>query len=176
MSRGLYVMHLVPHISYSEVLMSNQLLIPVQDVHDADHAIRRIPHVAQPGDTVVILAVSRIPEAEVLDTHQPTSGPIDMPQMGYQATTSPDDAPSFISSEELMEMKGQEICESLQSRIGRLHEGGYDARVDAVFSDKPAQTIREYAADLESTAVYVTSSFHHKLHDEGEHVAAILPD
>lgn len=157
--------------------MSKQLLIPARNVEDADDAIRSIPNVAERGDEVVVLIVAEVPDAELVGTEPPPviTEPFAGGGTGFQAPRAPSDQPVFVSSERLMELKGREMCEALSGRIEGLHNAGFEARVEAMFSDTPAETIRDLAGDLDTRDVYVTGDFYEALKDEDGNVARPLP-
>ena len=150
--------------------MSKQYLIPVKDTEDANNAIARVPGVADQGDEVVVLIVSEVPEgeyigdsppAQVLDPLATTGGVSSEPRAAH-------DQPEFLSREAIMEMRGRELCEALNPQIAALHDRGYAARVEAVFSDDPGLTIRDYAGDLNVTDVYMTPDFKSDLDSESQ--------
>jgi hypothetical protein len=156
--------------------MGKQLLLPVKDPEDAGKAIARVQDIAQPGDEVVVLVVSEVPEgeyvgdrppAQVLDPLATTGGVSSEPRAAH-------DQPVFMSREEIMEVKGQELREALNPQIAALHDRGYAARVDAVFSDDPDATIRDYAQDLDVTDIYTTAEFHEQLDKETRELVRAL--
>ena len=156
--------------------MSKQYLIPVKDTDDAQSAITRVPSVVEKGDEVVVLIVSEIPDAELVGSKPPphvmdplatTGGTASEPRAGA-------DQPEFIGREELMNMRGQELREALSSQIASLHDQGYEARVEAVFSDEPGSTIRDVAGDLNVADVYVTREFRSDLDSETQAVVKTL--
>lgn len=156
--------------------MSKQYLIPVKDLKDAKNAIDRVPEFAEQGDEVVVLVVSEVPEgeyigdvppAQVLDPLATTGGVSSEPRAAH-------DQPVFLSREEIMETRGRELCEAIQPQIAALHDRGYEARVDAVFSDDPGPTIRDYAGDLKVNGVYVTRDFQSDLDSETQEVVKAL--
>ncbi len=95
--------------------MAKQYLIPVKDVDDANRAIARVPEIADEGDEVVVLVVSEVPEAELVGSKPPPTVVDPLANSGgvSSAPRAADDVPQFIGREELMEMKGQELCEAL---------------------------------------------------------------
>lgn len=156
--------------------MSKQYLIPVKDTEDANNAIARIPDIATEGDEVVVLVISEVPEGEyvgdepprqVLDPLATTGGVSSEPRAAH-------DRPVFLSREEIMETRGRELCEAIQPQIAALHDRGYGARVDAVFSDDPGLTIRDYAGDLNVAGVYMTREFQSDLDSETQEVVKAL--
>ena len=156
--------------------MSKQYLIPVKDVEDANDAIARLSGIAERGDNIVVLVISEIPESERIGSRPPEQVMDPLATTGgvAWAPTAAHDRPEFLGREEIMEAKGQELREALDPMIARLHEQGYEARVDAVFSDEPGNTIRDVAGDLNVTDVYVTESFRSKLDDETKEVVKAL--
>jgi hypothetical protein len=156
--------------------MGKQYLIPVKDTDDANKAIARIPQIAEQGDEVVVLIVSDVPEGELTGS-APAPTVID-PMLTTGGTTSEpraaDDIPTFLGRDEIMEMKHRELCEALDPQIAGLHDRGYSARVDAVFSDEPGATIRDYASDLNVTDVYLTPEFRSDLDEETQELVKAL--
>ena len=156
--------------------MSKQYLIPVKDTEDANTAIARVPEIAQQGDEVVILIVSEVPSgeyigdappAQVLDPLATTGGVSSEPRAAH-------DQPEFLGREAIMEIRGRELCEALNPQIAALHDRGYEARVDAVFSDEPGPTIRDYAGDLNVSDVYMTREFQSDLDSETQELVKAL--
>ena len=148
--------------------MTRRFLIPARDAEDAQNVIARVPNFAEQGDDLVILIVSRVPEgerirgrppAQVLDPLATTGGMSSEPRAAH-------DRPVMIGREEIMEIQGRELVESLHPRIAELHDRGYSARVETIFSDEPGPAIRDYAEDLNVTDVYVTSEFREDLDSE----------
>jgi hypothetical protein len=148
--------------------MSKEFLIPVRDTEDASEALARVPSFADAGDEIVVLIVSEVlggeivgsrPPSQVLDPLATTGGVSSEPRAAW-------DRPVAISSEEMMEMKGRELCEALDSKIAGLHELGYEARAEAVFNDDPGDAIRDYAGDLSVRDIYLTRAFYEDLDEE----------
>lgn len=148
--------------------MTRQFLIPAKDLEDAQNVIDRIPSFAEQGDDLVVLIVSEVPEgeriegrppAQVLDPLATTGGVSSEPRAAH-------DRPVMIGREEIMEIRGRELVESLHPRIAELHDHGYGARAEAIFSDDPGPAIRNYAEDLNVTDVYVTPEFRKELDSE----------
>jgi hypothetical protein len=156
--------------------MDREFLIAVKDTEDAGKAIARVPSIAEPGDEIVVLVISEVPESEivaerpptqVLDPLATTGGVSSEPRAAW-------DRPVAISSEELMEMKDRELHEAIDPKIASLHELGFDARVEAVFGDDPGPTIRDYAGDLNVRDVYVTRTFYDDLDEETQSQVSTL--
>jgi hypothetical protein len=170
------VFMLYPPATGLEVEMTRQFLIPARDAEDASEAIARVPSIAREGDELVVLIVSKVPEGERVDSRPPgqvmdplatTGGVSSEPRAAH-------DRPVMISREEIMEIKGREMVEALHPRIADLHDRGYGARVEAIFSDEPGAAIRDYAGDLNVTDVYLTSDFKEDLDDETQELVRTL--
>jgi hypothetical protein len=156
--------------------MSRQVLIPTQSIDDADQAVQYVGAVASPGDQVVLLVVAPVPEAEFIGTAPPPiAADATVQTTGYAAPRAPDDMPVFVGSEDLMSRRQQEFRDVLAPRLQQLHEKGYDARLDVMFSDSPAATIRDAAGDLDTPDVYVTSDFYSHLETDKSNVSRIIP-
>jgi hypothetical protein len=148
--------------------MSKEYLIAVRDTDDAGEAISRVPSFAEPGDELVVLIVSEVPEAEIVGSRPPlqvldplatTGGVSSEPRAAW-------DRPVAMNSEELMEIRGRELCEAVDPKIASLHDLGYEARVEAVFGDEPGEAIRDYAGALNVREIYVTKAFYEDLDED----------
>ena len=148
--------------------MSRQFLIPVRDTDDARSAIARVASIAEAGDEIVVLIVSTVPEGEIVDSRPPsqvldplatTGGVSSEPRAAH-------DRPVMMNREELMEIKGREMCDALSSEIASLHDRGFEGRVEALFSDEAGPTIRDYANDLGVTEICATREFREDLDAE----------
>jgi hypothetical protein len=156
--------------------MSKQLLVPVRSVEDAREALPRVEAIAESGDEIVVLVISDIPEREMVGSEPSpaTMEPLAHAGTGFSTPAPASDVPVFMESEEIIEKQGQAIVNTLADDIARLHDRGYNARVEAVFSESPAATIKDTAGDLSTREVYVTSSFYEEIKDEDESVAKVL--
>ncbi len=156
--------------------MSKQYLIPVKDLEDGRRAIGRVADFASEGDEIVLLIISEVPEAELVGMKPPATVTDPLATTGgvSSAPRAADDQPVFIGREELMETRGQELCDALNPEIARLHELGYKARVEAMFSDDPGETIRDYAGDLDVDDVYITEEFREDLDAETQEVVKAI--
>jgi hypothetical protein len=156
--------------------MGKQYLIPVKDLADAHRAIGRVPDIAEKGDEIVLLMISEIPEPELIGSGPPETVLDPLKNSGgvSSAPRAADDVPEFIGREELMDSQGEELREAMNPEIARLHELGYQARVETMFSDKPGDTIRDYAGDLQVNDVYITKEFRDDLDKETQEVVKTI--
>jgi hypothetical protein len=147
--------------------MNKQYLFPVNSSEDAGNAIEHLPSEVKPGDEVVVLIVSEVPEAELIGSRPPSTVEDPLATTGGVSSEprAADDQPVFIGREEIMEVKGRELCDAVQPKIASLHDRGLGARVEAVFSDNPDATILDYAADLRPDAVFMTPEFAGRLEE-----------
>ena len=142
--------------------MSRHYLVPVKDTDDADKALARIPEVLEKGDELMLLVISEVPEGELIGSQPPPTVMDPLATTGGVATGGRvgGDQPVFLGREEIMESRRQELRIALNPRIAQLNEQGYTARMEAMFSDEPGETIRDYAGDLGIKDILVTSDFH----------------
>jgi hypothetical protein len=156
--------------------MHKQYLIPADSIQDAGNALDHLPSGFKPGDEVVVLIVSEVPEGELVGSRPPVTVLDPLATTGGVSSEprAVADQPEFIGREEIMEIRGRELCEAVQPRLAALHDRGYGARVDAVFSDDPDATILDYAGDLRADAVYVTPEFAAKLDEATRESASEL--
>jgi hypothetical protein len=156
--------------------MTRQYLIPVKDIQDANKAIAHIPEVATQGDEVVVLVISDVPQAELVGSKPPPTVMDPLANSGgvSSAPRAADDVPQFIGREEFMEIKRRELLDALNPQIARLHELGYDARVETVFSDEPGETIRDAAGDLTVADIYITEEYRSDLDEQIQEVVKVL--
>ena len=157
-----------------------RVLVPVDGIEDAEAAIRGLPNVLEPGDEVVLLAVSEEPDEELIGSRpadvipgNPYIGPA-----GATAPVQPNDVPVFLSSDEIMERDGRDLKEALEARAASLRALGMDVRVDSVFSDKRADAVRNYARDIDPTNIAVTQHTYDGMLSDAEIDAPVqvLPD
>lgn len=148
--------------------MSRQYLIPVKDTDDAKKALTRLPEVMERDDEVVVLIVSDIPEGEMTGSAPPPTVLDPLATTGGTAAAgrAASDQPVFLGREEMMEIRGREMQEAMQPYISSLHDRGYRARAEAVFTDDAGATIRDVASDLAVTDVYITEDFRSDLDSE----------
>ena len=148
--------------------MARQYLIPAKSVDDATNAISQVPSTAEAGDEIVVLIISEVPEGEltgsrppatVLDPLATTGGVSSEPRAGA-------DRPQFLGREEIMEIKSREILEALNPQLERLHDQGFGARGETMFSDEPGPVIIDYAGDIDANSVVVTPEFYSELDAE----------
>ena len=148
--------------------MNRRYLIPTRSIDDAENALARLPAVMEQGDEVVAIIASDVPEAELIGS-RPSARVIDPLAITGGVSSEPRataDRPVFIGREEIMDLRGRELCDALRPKIAGLLERAYSARVEALFSHDPDVTILDYATDLRATGIYVTPEFLEAL-DEG---------
>ena len=157
--------------------MAKQVLIPVDGLDDARTAAGAIPQICEPGDQCILLAVLEEPDTELIGstpTHvmpEPYTG-----AGGSEGPRAPNDAPIFIPREEMRETTARDISEALDRLTQPLRDSGIEVRTDTVFSDTPAQTVADYAGDIDAE-IMVTRHFQEALgkEDGGQRFAALLP-
>lgn len=156
--------------------MAGRYLIPAKDVGDAREAISMALRFAESGDEFVVLVISDVPAGELIGSEPPATVLDPLATTGGVASSgrAGSDTPEFVGREELMEMEGREIIEAIQPHIAALHQQGFEARGQAVFSDNAGATIRDVARDISATDVLVTRDFHEELDADTQELVKAL--
>ena len=132
-----------------------RVLVPLEGTQAAETALPFLEQVCTPGDSVVLLSVSKPDEPARVGTHpgREIPGGFAGPSGGVTGTVTPDTSVFVETKDQSTERQINEVHDYLEDLAVGPRLAGFDVKTDFLVADDPAKAILQYARAMKPTLI-----------------------